>query len=133
MTAYTAFAHDSAGHPGPDACAPDGITVEDATGREVAGRNLGWPSGTFAPGFADETLGRMGFRRAGPWEWLGWDWRAPLVTAGEIVVSYPDIAGDGATSFEAVPHYQDETGWHRKHDVYGGPHDEPPQETGEPS
>lgn len=26
----------------------------------------------------------------------------------------------------AETHYQDATGWHRKHDVYGGPHDEPP-------
>lgn len=28
----------------------------------------------------------------------------------------------------SVTHYQDATGWHRKHDVYGGPHDEPPGE-----
>jgi len=28
-------------------------------------------------------------------------------------------------------HYRDSAGWHRKHDVYGGPHDEPPQ-TSEP-
>lgn len=88
-TVCTAFAHDSTGHPGPDpdtgddgAYAPDGITIEDATGREVAGRNLDWPSGKFAPDFADEVLGRMGFRRTGSWEWLGWDWRAPLVAAG---------------------------------------------------
>lgn len=25
-------------------------------------------------------------------------------------------------------HYQDATGWHPRHDVYGGPHDEPPQD-----
>ena len=30
-------------------------------------------------------------------------------------------------------HYEDATGWHPKHDVHGGPHDEPPQETGEQS
>ena len=30
----------------------------------------------------------------------------------------------------AETRYQDASGWHRKHDVYGGPHDEAPQ-TGE--
>jgi hypothetical protein len=82
---HTAFAHDYTGHPGPDtdtgddgAYAPPGIAVEDAEGREVAGKAFRWPSGKFAPDFADEALGRMGFRRTGPWEWLGWDWRAPL-------------------------------------------------------
>jgi hypothetical protein len=33
-----------------------------------------------------------------------------------------DLFRDPAT------HYQDSTGWHRKHDVYGGPRDEPPAE-----
>jgi hypothetical protein len=28
----------------------------------------------------------------------------------------------------AAARYQDETGWHRKHDMYGGPHDDPPSE-----
>jgi hypothetical protein len=90
MTTYNAFAHDNTGHPGPDpdtgddgAYAPDGITIEDATGREVAWlyKDFRWPAGKFDPGFADEALGRMGFRRTGPWEDLHWDWRAPLVVA----------------------------------------------------
>jgi len=85
---YAAFAHDSTGHPGPDpdtgddgAWAPSGIAVEDAEGRTVAGKDFQWPSGEFATDAADETLGDMGFRRVGDWEWLGWDWRAPLAAA----------------------------------------------------
>jgi hypothetical protein len=81
---YTAFAHDSTGHPGPDpvtgddgARAPSGVTIEDAEGRTIAGKSFRWPSGEFSADAADEILGTLGFRRAGDWEWLGWDWRAP--------------------------------------------------------
>ena len=38
-----------------------------------------------------------------------------------------DVAQEAKRAAEelAATHYQDATGWHRKHDVYGGPHDEP--------
>jgi hypothetical protein len=83
---HNAFASDGP-HSGSDPDTGDdwtygwpGITVEDAEGREVAGagKDFRWPSGKFDSAFADETLGRMGFRRIGPWESLNPDWRAPL-------------------------------------------------------
>ena len=84
---HNAFASDGP-HSGSDPDTGDdwtygwpGITVEDAEGREVAGKDFQWPSGTFAADVADETLSGMGFRRVGPWEWLNPDWRAPLVAA----------------------------------------------------
>lgn len=88
---HNAFTHDHTGNLRPDysnpyACdddlhywAPDGITVENAEGGTVAGKELQWPSGEFNPDFADETLTSMGYRRTGPWEWLNPGWRAPLV------------------------------------------------------
>ena len=60
---------------------PPYITIENAEGRQVAGKDPRWPDGEFDPAFADETLDRMGFRRTGPWEWLNWNWRAPLAAA----------------------------------------------------
>ena len=42
-------------------------------------------------------------------------------------------AGNQITRLQAETRYRDETGWHPKHDVYGGPHDEPPPETAEPT
>jgi hypothetical protein len=42
-----------------------------------------------------------------------------------------DLARQGYTSGQLInepeDYYQDDTGWHRKHDTCGGPHDEPPQ------
>jgi hypothetical protein len=84
---YTAFALDGAGYAGPDPVTgddpgygPPGITVENAEGREVAGKDFQWPSGKFAADVADETLGRMGFRRISPWEWLSPQWVSAVAT-----------------------------------------------------
>ena len=72
---YTAFAGDDPGY------GPPGITVEDAEGREVAGKDFHWPSGEFTADSADDTLSRMGFRRTGPWEWLSPQYVAPASPA----------------------------------------------------
>lgn len=88
MSTYTAFALDNTVPAGPhygdddDWAVVPGITVENAEGRTVTGKNLQWPAGKFNPDIADETLTGMGFRRTSPWTWHDWDWRASLVAAG---------------------------------------------------
>jgi prevent-host-death family protein len=57
---------------------------------------------------------------------------AAVVVGAESYEAMLGLLADAATERvqrNLETHYQDETGWHRKHDVYGGPHDEPPTET----
>ena len=51
---------------------------------------------------------------------------------GEERVYVLHAAADRAARLRET-HYEDATGWHPKHDMHGGPHDEPPQQTGEQS
>jgi hypothetical protein len=78
-------------------------------------------------------VSREGWEKTGPHQarLVNKDETRNVADGEQVHVLY--AAADRAARLRET-HYQDAAGWHRKHDVHGGPHDEPPgvtTETGE--